>query len=134
MKTYECTLRLTSPETVLSNLSPVLSNVRAVLVREARYTTASSGQDALVINISGFSTHPYVTSTRTLHYTKLIMLQRSLNTTIQYFNPESDAYDVIHDNPVPSANFTVTALIDGEYDTDINSSNPLLLKIVFFYE
>jgi hypothetical protein len=53
---------------------------------------------------------------------------------VTYFNPDPDAYDVIHQQGTDLYNFSITALIDGEYSSDINSSNPLFLKLLFFYE
>ena len=131
-KQVECTLRISNPETDIHQLSQLLSNVRAITIREIYYTTASADQETLTITILGFSDHKYITASDSKTYTKLIMLRQTIDTSINYFNPSLLSYDVEHEHPSPLTNLSITCLIDGEYNSDISDSNPLLLKIVFF--
>ena len=134
-KKYECTLRVSSPSVRFSNISDKLSNVKGLMIKELQYTTASDDQEFLTISIDGFNHHLLATSGRDRFlYTKLIMLQRTANSTINYFNPETRDMDVYSEHGESLFNFTVTALIDKEFNSDISESNPLLLKLVFFYE
>lgn len=128
---YEFTLKLTASETRLSNISQKLSRVKAITVKECSYTSVTDTEETLMIKISGFSDHPFISPTGGNQYTKLLFLPPVANSTITYYNPNPEAYDVIHDQASDMYNFAVTVLINNEYSSNISSSNPVFIKLLF---
>ena len=119
-------LELTSPLSVIS-LPQKINNVSKLRVNKIRYVTASLNNKYLLVDIKGWNDNSwYFDGSRVVPCTVFCILPPT-NNTLAFYETTGD-FDSVKDHG-SLANFTIELLIDGQYNTEINSGNPVHIEI-----
>ena len=129
---YTFALQINSPDSIVS-LPIKMSAVSRMRIKSLRYTTASTGNIFMLINVQGWATNSvFYNGNSTIPYTKWIILPPSIGTPILFDNPYNSSFDVIQQNPISSiTSFRLIFSInnDNTISNDISSSNPIYIEI-----
>ena len=127
---FNYTFKLTNSITRI-NLPYNITNSQFLRIKQARYQTASAGNQYMMIKISGFNNNIFFDGNKTEHYAKMLLLPPSTSTPIIY-ESYTEGPDVLIDK-IASQNgisdLHIELLIDGVYSADININNSVLLEI-----
>ena len=126
---YAYTLKLTSPSQQV-NLPVKLENVSKLRLTAIRYVTGSANQSYMLINFRGWNENSwYFDGVQIKQYTRNFILSPVSGQMCFYANYDVNAWDVVKNYKSEVSNFQVDLLIDGEYNTDITSLNPVYIEL-----
>ena len=121
-------LELTSPLSVVS-LPQKINNIQKLRVNKLRYVTASLNNKYMLVDIKGWNDNSWLfNGSRVIPCTMFCILPPT-NNTLAYYETTGEFDSVKESNQGNLANFTIELLIDGQYNTEINSSNPVHIEI-----
>ena len=127
-KTYS--FKLTNSITVV-NLPIPLENAEKIKIKQIRFNTGPNfaTYETLLIKINSFNSNIYFDGTKKEHYTKMLLLP-SVQTPLIYENTLTDD-DANTQKAAHSglSDLHIELLINNQYTTDINISNPLFLEL-----
>lgn len=124
------TIKLTNPVSVIT--LPHQIETTRMKILSLRYVTASASQSFLLLNMPDFNAYnTYFDPSRTLSYTKTIMLPPTTATMTYYENNSASQWDHVAKLPINIKQMTIEAKIDGDYNSDISSGNPLYIELYF---
>jgi hypothetical protein len=128
MVNYSYCIKITSAQTQI-NLPFPIDNVSKMKVKKIRYTTASSGNEYLLVKISGWADNIFIDKTTgMLHYYTVFMgLDTSLG-SMQYAENPFTIYDIEKETPFKINSFNIEILINGQWAVDISTVNPLYVE------
>lgn len=130
-KVFEHTIKISSPEMVIS-LPEKWNGIKRLKVSMFSYTTASAGNQFMIINLTGFNDQNFYydpTVTQYRKYTKWLPLLPISGGT-QIYDNFGDRWDYESETTQDLSNFTISCLINGAYNADITTSNPVYITII----
>lgn len=129
-ESYTYTLKLTNPYSIVS-LPVIMSNVNKMRIKSLRYVTANTGNEFLIVHISGWdNNNTYFDGEKNINYTKFMNLSNTTLTLNLYENNDNNWHDVVLKHDVGSiSNFHIKLLINGEFNNEISPSNPIYIEI-----
>ncbi len=99
---YSFALQVTSPSSVIS-LPIKMSSVSRMRIKSVSYTTASTGNIYMLINVKGWDNNSvFYDGNAVIPYTKFLLMPPSINTPMLYDNPYNTSFDVIRQDPYSS--------------------------------
>lgn len=128
---YNVTLKLIAPRTTLQLTQP-WSDVKSLKVRSFLYTTANTGGQYMLMQVTGWDTNSYFQDPSTnsfVPYTKMILMPPTTATVTRYVDVFSSYFDVIRTVPASFSNIEISLLINGVINNDISSSNPVFVEL-----
>jgi hypothetical protein len=121
--TFQFTIN--NPRTII-NTPKILNDITKIRINSLRYITASNSNKYLLLCINGLNNKINGTDT---YYLKSFPLSPTTNTPLFYEN--LIYYDNILKDPVSFTSLSFELLIDGIYNSDISSINPVVVEIQF---
>jgi len=123
--------KLTNSITVV-NLPIPIENAEKIKIKQIRFNTGVNyaTYETLLIKIQSFNSNIYFDGTKKEHYTKMLLLPNVANVPVIYENVinENDSHIESLCNSGLS-DLHIELLINNQYTTDINISNPLFLEL-----
>ena len=122
---------LTSPSTTL--ILPIhITDVKYMLLRAARYITASSNQKRMIISLGRYNSESYYFDGSTYtQFFRILQLPNTASSHMSYNNTQEQLYDFKLPRTETVTKITADIYIDGSLASDITVSNPLDLEITF---
>ena len=129
---YTFALQISSADSIVS-LPIKMSAVSRMRIKSLRYTTASTGNIFMLINVQGWTNNSiFYDGNNIIPYTKWLLIPPSIGTPILFDNPYNTSFDVIQQNPISSiTSFRLIFSInnDNTISNDISTSNPIYIEI-----
>ena len=129
---YSFALQVTSPSSTIS-LPIKMSSVSRLRIKSIRYTTASTGNIFMLIDIKGWNNNAvFYDGNSVIPYSKFIIMPPSIGTPMMFDNPYNTSFDVIKQDAFSSiTSFFLNISINNNTVTsnDISPSNPLYIEI-----
>ncbi len=129
---YTFALQITSPDSIVS-LPIKMSAVSRMRIKSLRYTTASTGNIFMLINVQGWATNSvFYDGNNVFGYTKWLILSPAISTPVLFDNPYNSSFDVIQQNPISSiTSFRLIFSINNSntISNDINVNNMIYLEL-----
>lgn len=130
---FSYTFKLTSSKTQI-NLPVSIPTSKNLKIRFLRYTTASTGNEFMIIKITGFNRNYYYDGTNFLNCVKTIPLPSATNSLWIYEN-QLEQPDIFMDEKQYYEGINqliIELLINNTYSADINSGNPLYMELLIY--
>jgi len=130
-KTNTYCFKLTNSITVV-NLPIPIENAEKIKIKQIRFNTGVNyaTYETLLIKIQSFNSNIYFDGNKKEHYTKMLLLPNVANVPVIYENTLTDD-DANTEKAGHSglSDLHIELLINNQYTTDINISNPLFLEL-----
>lgn len=128
MSNFSYVFKLTSNYTDISLPYPI--DCKKAKLKMLYFTTGSSGNQLLLVNVSGYNTNVYFDGTKLIKCFKAIPLPSSTATPVVYDGTSNSDFDVIRTDStaVQTNKLTIELIIDGTYK-DVTSLNPAYVEI-----
>ena len=129
---YSFALQVTSPSSTIS-LPIKMSSVSRLRIKSIRYTTASTGNIFMLIDIKGWNNNAvFYDGNSVIPYSKFIIMPPSIGTPMMFDNHYNTSFDVIKQDAFSSITsffLNISIYNNTVTNNDISPSNPLYIEI-----
>ena len=127
MKQRLC-LKLYSAQNTVSLIKQLKFN--RIRVKKIRYKTSANYQSVLTLDVAELSAHQYIDPLQKSQYFFALFVEDSANRIINYVNIDHNDWDY-NGSPVEWNSFQFNILMDGEFETNINVNNPIMIELEY---